>query len=146
MSDKQTQDELKASLNKIWLAGLGALQVAEEESSKLFTNLVEKGKEYETKGRAQAKEVSSEIKTKVEEAAQKVRGEATGTYEKFEDRIDAVMTSSLGRLGVPSREEIATLTRRVEELTKVVEELKPATPARAKKTAARTSKSNSSAN
>jgi poly(hydroxyalkanoate) granule-associated protein len=142
MSDKQAQDELKTSLNKIWLAGLGALQVAEEESSKLFSNLVEKGKEYETKGRAQAKEVSAEIKakveeaaSKVEEAAKKVRGEASGTFGKFEDRMDAAITSSLGRLGVPSRDEIATLTQRVEELTRVVEKLK--TPAPAKATAAK---------
>ena len=138
MSDKERQKELKDSVHKIWLAGLGALQTAEDESSKLFNTLVEKGKTYEGKGREQIKEVADEVKTRVGSAANKVKTEASGTWEKVEEKIDDAVTSSLGRFGVPSRDEIATLTKRVEELTRVVEQLKkPApAPAPAKKTAA----------
>jgi polyhydroxyalkanoate synthesis regulator phasin len=34
--------------------------------------------------------------------------------------IESGMTSAMHRLGVPTRKEIATLTKRVEELTRVV--------------------------
>jgi len=128
MSRKERQAELKESAHKIWLAGLGALQTAEEESSKLFNTSVEKGKGYEGRGRDQFKEVAEEIRSKVETAAGRVKTEASGTWEKVEEKIDAAVTSSFGRFGVPNRDEIATLTRRVEELTKVVEQLK--TPAK----------------
>lgn len=133
MSDQERQNDLKDSVHKIWLAGLGALQTAEDESSKLFNNLVEKGKTYEGRGREQIKEVTEELKTKVESTANKVKAEASGTWEKVEERVDEAVTSSLGRFGVPSREEIATLTKRVEELTRVVEQLKTPTPAEAPK-------------
>jgi len=36
--EKNTQDDLKDSVHRIWLAGLGALAAAEEEGSKLFSN------------------------------------------------------------------------------------------------------------
>jgi poly(hydroxyalkanoate) granule-associated protein len=137
MSNKERQAELKESAHKIWLAGLGALQTAEEESSKLFSALVEKGKNYEGRSREQFKEVAEEIRGKVETTASKVKTEASGTWERVEEKIDDAVTSSLGRFGVPSRDEIATLTKRVEELTKVVEQLKTPAEAPAKKTTRR---------
>ena len=51
MSEKKSPNELKESVHKIWLAGLGAMSVAEQEGSKLFKNLVEKGEQYESRGK-----------------------------------------------------------------------------------------------
>lgn len=129
MSDnKDYQTEIKDSAHKIWLAGLGALSAAEEGGSKLFNNLVERGETFESRSR----ETFDGAKDKVEEAAEKVKGQAETTWEKIESRLDDAVTAALGRLGVPSRDEIATLTQRVEELTAVVEKLKPAKKAPAK--------------
>jgi len=123
MSDnKDFQAEIKDSAHKIWLAGLGALQAAEEEGSKLFKNLVERGETFESRGR----ERYEDVKDQVEDVAEKAKDRAESTWDKVEARLDDAVTSALGRLGVPSRDEIATLTRRVEELTAVVEKLKPA--------------------
>lgn len=120
MTDKKDQNDLKESVNKIWLAGLGALAAAEEEGSKLFKNLVEKGEKWESKGRNTIHDVRSDVKEKVEEAREK----ATHTWEQVGDRFDDALANALKRFGVPSREEIATLTKRVEELTALVEGLK----------------------
>ncbi len=123
------QTDLKENAHKIWLAGLGALQAAEEEGSKLFKNLVERGETFETRGR----EHFVEVKDKVDHAAEKAVDQAGSTWEKVESKLDDAVTRALGRLGVPSRDEIATLTQRVEELTAVVEKLKPAKKAPAAK-------------
>ncbi len=132
MTDKNDfQTDLKDNAHKIWLAGLGALQAAEEEGSKLFKNLVERGESFQTRGR----EHFVEVKDKVEDAAGKARDQAETTWDKIEHGLDDAVTSALGRLGVPSRDEIATLTQRVEELTAVVEKLKPAKKAPAKSAA-----------
>ena len=40
---------------------------------------------------------------------------------KFRAPIDAGVSTALNKLGVPTRKEILTLTRRVEELTRTVE-------------------------
>lgn len=129
--NRDFQAELKDNAHKIWLAGLGALQAAEEEGSKLFKNLVERGETFETRGRKRY----TEVKDQVEDVTEKAKDRAENTWEKVESRIDDAVTSALGRLGVPSRDEIATLTQRVEELTVVVEKLKPAKKAPAKATA-----------
>lgn len=112
--------DVKASAHKIWLAGLGALTVAEEEGTKLFKNLVEKGETYEATGREKAEA----LRDRVEATADRVKGEATGLWSRFDERIEDAVSSAMGRAGVPNRDEIATLTKRVEELTRLVEQLK----------------------
>jgi poly(hydroxyalkanoate) granule-associated protein len=119
-TERKLQEDLKESVHRVWLAGLGAVAMAEQEGSKFLKNLVEKGEEYEAKG----KERFSDVKEKVEEARGKARERAESTWEKVGDRFDETVAAALRRLGVPSREEIATLTRRVEELTAVVEQLR----------------------
>lgn len=125
-TDKDFFNELQGSVHKVWLAGLGALSAAGEEGNKLFNNLVEKGEKYEKEGGKRVED----MKSKAEEAAGKVRDQAETTWDKIEQRVDDTVATVLRRTGVPSREEIATLTRRVEELTAVVEKLKAKTEAK----------------
>lgn len=121
MSDKkQMQDEIKDSVHKVWLAGLGAVAMAEQEGSKFLKNLVEQGEAYEGRG----KERFEDVKSKVDEATGKVKGRAESTFGKVGDKFDDAVAGAMRRLGVPGRDEIATLTQRVEELTSVVEQLR----------------------
>ena len=46
---KQRQNDVMESAHKVWLAGLGAVAMAEEEGGKFFTNLLEKGQKLEGK-------------------------------------------------------------------------------------------------
>lgn len=131
-AEKDFKDELKQNAEKVWMAGLGALATAEEEGGKLFRGLVKKGETYEKKGLAQFEK----LKAKVEGAAESAKdraGEAWGKVEDrvedVEDRLDDRVAVVLRKIGVPSKNEISTLTRRVEELTLLVEKkLKSARP------------------
>jgi polyhydroxyalkanoate synthesis regulator phasin len=105
---KSVSDELKNSATQIWLAGLGALSMAEEEGDKLFKKLVDRGEEYQTG-----------IKEPVDKAAGKVKG----TVKKVETMVDDQITAALRRLGVPTRKEIGELTDKVDRLTKTIEEM-----------------------
>lgn len=134
---KELQDELVSSASKIWLAGLGALSTAEEEGTKLFKSLVEKGEAYETKGR----ETVDGVRGDVEKAVDKARGQANDAFGKVESRVDEAVSGALKRFGVPTRDEIATLTKRVEELTRLVESLKEEKSGSAKKSTKKSAKS-----
>lgn len=126
MSDttKNLQDELKESAHRIWLAGLGALSSAGEEGTKVFDRLVDRGREYETKGRDEARKQYEGAKSTTDEL-----------WNTWSGKLDEAVTSALHRMGVPSRDEIRTLTQRVEELNAKVEMLKPrVTPAAATST------------
>jgi poly(hydroxyalkanoate) granule-associated protein len=122
--EKNVQEELKDSVHRIWLAGLGALAAAEEEGGKIFSRLVERGRDVEAKGKVEVDKVKSEV--------DKVKAKAETTFETWGEKFDEKLTSTLHRLGVPTRDEIRNLTQRVEELNAKVEQLKPrVTPAAA---------------
>ncbi|MEL7060835.1 MAG: phasin family protein [Acidobacteriota bacterium] len=124
---KDLQEDLKESANKIWLAGLGALAAAEDEGSKMFRGLVERGEAFESRG----KETLEGVKEDVEGSVDKAKSDVGSVFDRIESRVDEAVGTSLRRFGVPTRDEIATLTRRVEELTTHVERLAVATAAEA---------------
>jgi poly(hydroxyalkanoate) granule-associated protein len=142
---KAAGKQVKDSANKVWLAGLGAVAMAEEEGGKLFKGLVAKGKQLEESGRErieQARERVEELaetaKEKVETATGDVRGRAAELFGRVEEEWDERMARALKRFGVPSREEIARLTRRIEELTRLVESKATRRPATRKSGTRRT--------
>jgi polyhydroxyalkanoate synthesis regulator phasin len=109
-STKKLQDELANSAHHIWLAGLGALSAAQEEGSKVFDRLVERGRDVESRGKDQAG---------------KARDKAESAWSNVGEKIDEKLTAALNRLGVPTRDEIRNLTQKIEELHAKVEQLKP---------------------
>ncbi|MDX1502354.1 MAG: phasin family protein [Thermoanaerobaculia bacterium] len=112
--------ELRESAQKIWLAGLGAVAMAEEEGEKLFSSLVERGESFERRSKKRMKEVQEKVEDRVEEA----RDKAESSWSKLEDTVDEKIAAALKRLGVPTRSEIQKLTKRVEELTLKIDGLK----------------------
>ena len=127
------KDEVKANASKVWLAGLGALATAEEEGGKLFRGLVKKGEIYEKKGKAQFEKLRDRVETLADAAKVRAEGAWERVGEKVgekagevEERWDEKVHGVLRKIGVPSRNEIASLTDRVEKLTAMVEKkLKP---------------------
>ncbi len=138
--DQDFKDEIKQNAEKVWLAGLGALATAEEEGGKLLRGLMKKGESYEKKGLAQFDKLKAKVEGVAESAkdrAGEAWGKVEGKVEDVEDRLDDRVASVLRKIGVPSKNEIATLTRRVEELTLLVEKkLKPARKTAKRATAA----------
>lgn len=123
--------DVRATVQKVFLAGLGALAVAEEEGSKMFKTLVSKGETIDLPGIGNVKAVGKQIATKADQAQDAVedrvkgaRNAAVETADKAEDRVQDVVASVMKRIGVPTREEIAELTASVERLATRVETLK----------------------
>lgn len=115
--ENKLQDELKDAAHKIWLAGLGALSTAEEEGTKLFNRLVDRGKDFEAKGKVEVEKVKAEV--------DKVKVKAEAAYEEWSGKLDERLAAVLQKVGVPTRDEIHSLTQKVEELTAKLEQLKP---------------------
>ena len=108
----QTSNEPWESAHRIWLAGLGALSAAGEEGEKLFRTLVDRGENLEKRVSAPAKKVRRKVAD--------TRSRAGRAFEGIESAFDDRVTAILGRLGVPTRAEIAALGRKVDRLTRVV--------------------------
>ncbi|MGE0351760.1 MAG: phasin family protein [Gemmatimonadales bacterium] len=107
---------LKESAQNIWLAGLGAFALAGEEGEKVFSTLVKKGAGLEKANKQRLAKVLSKVGD--------LRDDAGRAIGKLTAPIDNATSTTLHRLGVPTRKEITTLTKRVEELTRTVERTK----------------------
>jgi len=117
-------ETLQGSVEQVWLAGLGALALTEEEGSKFFHSLVKKGEVMEKKSKARLDDVV--------DAAKKVPATAISTIER---RTDETFKQVMQRLGIPTRKDIDLLNRRIEKLTAAA----PAKP-RARRPASRTAR------
>jgi poly(hydroxyalkanoate) granule-associated protein len=115
---------LKGTAYEIWLAGLGAVNLAGEEGGKIFKQLVERGREQ--------KESNQEMLDGLKERAQGMKEDAQSALSRITTPLEAGLTSAMQRLGVPTREEILKLTNRVEDLTKQVAKAKAASQAKPK--------------
>ncbi|HVS13609.1 MAG TPA: phasin family protein [Thermoanaerobaculia bacterium] len=111
-SPKQVQEELRASAHKIWLAGLGAMASAEEEGSRFFKKLVERGERFESRG----KEAFDEAKERAEQRFERVT-------EKVGSSFEEQMSRTLERLGVPSRHEVESLGKKIDALNRKIDRL-----------------------
>ncbi|HEY6545647.1 MAG TPA: phasin family protein [Dokdonella sp.] len=124
------------SAQQIWLAGLGAFAKAQEEGGKLFEALVKEGTALDAKTRKFTEARVNEARGNVESTLGQVRERSQETWDKLEKVFEDRVARALGRLGIPGRDDLRTLTRRVEELSQEVRGLggarspaKRATPA-----------------
>lgn len=111
-TENQLAATIKDSAQQIWLAGLGAFAKAQEEGGKVFEALVKEGEAMQSRTRKIAED-------KVTEFA----GKATGTWDRLEQVFEDRVARALHSLGVPTKQDIQTLSRRVAELTEAVEKL-----------------------
>ena len=150
---------IQDNAHEIWLAGLGAFALAQEEganlvrkggklineqtgkviseSSKLFERLVAEGKKLEGKGRKIAEDAVGGVKTDVEGRVSKAREQARTNWDKLEKVFEDRVARALSRLGVPTSDEIQELSKRVAELNKRVRDLAEAQKKAAAKPAAK---------
>lgn len=119
LNRENLQEELTKRGREVWLAGLGALATVEEEGTKLFGRLVDRGKNFEEERREELDEVR--------EKAQKQRDEALAQLEEASEETQSVLldtvNSALERFGVPTQSEVDRLTEKVETLSNQVDEL-----------------------
>jgi poly(hydroxyalkanoate) granule-associated protein len=118
-ADSEWSQSVRESAHVIWLAGLGAFAKVSSEGGKLFETLVKEGAKVEERTR----EVAEGALEAAREQTGETRGRMIETWDKleqiFEDRLNRV----LGRLGVPSSDDLRELTQRIDALQARLDEL-----------------------
>lgn len=108
---------LSDTAQQIWLAGLGAFARAQAESTKLFEGLVREGLSLEQSALKYADTQAEVVRGAVESTVDSATARAAGTLGQLESAVEGGVRRALTRLGVPDREDIAELSRRVESLS-----------------------------
>jgi poly(hydroxyalkanoate) granule-associated protein len=116
-------------MRQVWWASLGLLAVAAEQTERLVDTLIRKGKELEPSMKEGFKKAGKEISeatgtvgTQLKGLGQKI-GKTPGKAESLIGGIEGKVSAALERMGVPSKDEIQSLSRKVDELSAKVEEL-----------------------
>jgi poly(hydroxyalkanoate) granule-associated protein len=122
-TDSQLAAAIKESAHQIWLAGLGAFAKTQEEGRKVFEALVKEGSSIQKRTVKMTEDKLAEVTGRFARVAGKVQKQANGTWDRLESVFEERVERALSRLGVPTRREIAQLTKRVEELTAEVAKL-----------------------
>ena len=115
-SDGQMAKAIRKSAQQIWLAGLGAFSKAREDGAKAFETLVEEGRSIQSRTREVASERIGDVAERVSKASRRVGKQATESWDRLEQVFEERVSRALSRLGLPTAEEIAALTERVDRL------------------------------
>jgi poly(hydroxyalkanoate) granule-associated protein len=121
-SEDSLQNELSQRGREVWLAGLGALATVEEEGTKLFGSLVDRGKQFEKDRREDLKEVTEKAREQSDEALSQLEDAS----EETQSLLLSTVHSALERFGVPTQSEIDRLSTKVDTLSKQVDTLSEA--------------------
>ena len=113
------QKELSDRGRDVWLAGLGALATVEEEGSKLYQRLIERGKTYERTSTEQIKQLSNRMSEEKEKAVDR----AEETAFEAQSALSETMDKALERFGVPTQKEVSDLSEKVDTLSAQIEKL-----------------------
>jgi poly(hydroxyalkanoate) granule-associated protein len=114
-------DDIKRNSTKIWLAGLGAYSMVDEQGNEAFEELVNKGQTFERINHTKEIEVAPD--SRLDEL--KVR--ANQTMDRIERAFDMRVSSTLGRLGISRKSDLDMLNDKIDRLAaaldKITEEL-----------------------
>lgn len=113
---EQVSRSIVGSAQQIWMAGMGAFHRAQGEGSKLFEALVQEGMSIEQNTRKLATGSVDAVRDAVEDRVGVVRERAVDTWDRLEKVFEDRVQRALNRLGVPGREDLAELNKRVHEL------------------------------
>ena len=122
--DSQLAQTVKDSAQQIWLAGLGAFAKAQGEGGKVFDTLMKEGASLQRKTQAVAEEKLGDVAGKMSAMAGEVGSTANAQWDKLESIFEERTARALGRLGVPTAKDLASLVDRVATLEAAVAALK----------------------
>ncbi|MDH1264100.1 phasin family protein [Pseudomonas sp. GD03944] len=116
--------DVKGYARKIWLAGLGAYAKAGQEGVGYFKELVKTGEGVEQKGKKlvneQVEAANSQIGS-VKNTVIGVKGKVDVQLDKIEKAFDTRVASALNRIGIPSKQDVETLSAKLDELSALLE-------------------------
>ena len=121
------QELLLDTVHQIWLAGLGAVSKARQGTPLLLDDLLSEGARLHTQTRGAAEKALRALlegaQSSIAERVDKVRSQATDALENLETVFQTRVHRALTQLGVPGAEEVAALSKRVDQLNVNIEKL-----------------------
>jgi poly(hydroxyalkanoate) granule-associated protein len=120
------------TMNQIWLAGLGAMAKAHQGAPQMLHDLAAEGARIQANTRGSAEKalggLLNDVKATIDSGLSQVRGQAGDALDNLETIFQTRVRRALTQLGVPSSDDVASLSKRVDRLNVSINKLarKPA--------------------
>jgi poly(hydroxyalkanoate) granule-associated protein len=121
---------VRESAQQIWQAGLGAFAKAQGEGGKVFESLVREGVSLQKRTQAVAEERLGAVGSRMQRLSDEVQARAGQHWDRLESIFEQRVAKALGRLGVPTVQDLEALGARLDVLTAQVAALAPSRAAR----------------
>ena len=124
---REAQRQLLQGVQKVWLAGMGAIARAQKEGPAAFAEAAQEGLRLLGTSRSAAQQMVRDAFENAQETLQSrvggARDQAQETWDNLEALFQGRVQRAMHQLGVPTAEEIRALTQRVAELNESVRRL-----------------------
>jgi len=120
---KAPQKAVVKSNQNLWTAYKGAVSLVRKQSLSVVENLVDETKSLQDRSLQVAGNLTGDVRKQVEDVVVRVRKAANDNLNFVEERVGNGVSRVLDRMGVPSKEDIVELSKRVAELSRQVKAL-----------------------
>lgn len=121
MATKRNKNQTTSSADKahtVWLAGLGAVSIAQKRGTELLAGLAAEGRDFQARAQRLAREVGADAQAQVLGAVAPLRMHARDNARKIGALIERGVALALDKLGVPSKSDIEALSQRMSALSR----------------------------
>lgn len=116
----QFAEQLRASAQQVWLAGVGAFARAQQEGGKMFEALAREGSSLQGRLPADAGDRLAQAASRMADMASDLSAKAG---ERLEGLFDKRVAKAVGDLGLASATDVEQLAARIEALERTVARL-----------------------
>jgi len=102
----------------MWLAGLGAVSLAQKRSGELFNALTSEGADFQSRTQKVAQTLRADARKQVKGVLAPLKANAKKAVQKFGAAVQQGVATALATLGIPSKAAIEELTTRVTALSR----------------------------
>jgi poly(hydroxyalkanoate) granule-associated protein len=113
----------KAAVNadqseKLWLASLGAISVAQKMGAELVENMISEGKSFQVRSEKFARKFSTDVRSAIESRVKPVKARILASRKSAEAKFEKGLGRALSYAGIPSKADVDALISRVDRLSR----------------------------
>jgi poly(hydroxyalkanoate) granule-associated protein len=121
MANKRSKNPTAAPADKahaIWLAGLGAVSIAQKRGTQLLAGLATEGRSFQQRTQRLVREVGTDATVHVQGVIAPLRANVERRAARLGAGVQSAVAGLLGKLGIPSKADIEALSQRMAALSR----------------------------
>jgi len=102
----------------MWLAGLGAVSIAQKRSGELLGTLTSEGADVQSRAQKLAQSLRADARKQIKGVLAPLQANAKKAVQQLGAAVQNGIAAALAKLGIPSKADIEQLTTRVTALSR----------------------------